>query len=316
MIEPDIDAIKSHDLPIALYLNQRVTFDLLAVLEGGFSRMTTLPSNDAAESGAESAVGAQLGIGNPFALLGIDLGAHGTQTRKKESAELTTGQLFHTPTSLFARLRKELFRHQLVTVLMPGQPDFDQLAPGVFVEFTAVLRQSPLLSLLGTFEGLLPLATAFKSPSTSQQSRDKRRNKAKSGQRSNSRASTQVTQMSTQIQAMRDVITASGSEDLIAESGNFKVVLTVERRYFVDTTMNDVIDGTFRVFGKVTRVVASESGESINLLRKSPLGNLGKASRELETALSSLPQAGFTGHQIESEIQAPTLQVIPVAIFA
>ena len=54
---------------------------------------------------------------------------------------------------------------------------------------------------------------------------------------------------------MLDAITAAGSEDLVAECGVHRFVLTAEKSYFVDSTMNDVIDGTFRVFGKVTRVV-------------------------------------------------------------
>lgn len=122
--------------------------------------------------------------------------------------------------------------------------------------------------------------------------------------------------MSAQIQAMREAITGSGSEDLIAESGELQFVLTTERPYFVDSTMNDVIDGTFHIFGKVTRVVTSESADSISLLRNTPLGNLGGLVKDLEGAFSSLPEAGFTGQQVKTEIPAPTLQVIPIGIFA
>ena len=51
---------------------------------------------------------------------------------------------------------------------------------------------------------------------------------------------------------MLNAVTAAGSEDLVAECGVHRFVLTAEKPYFVDSTMNDVIDGTFRVFGKVT----------------------------------------------------------------
>ena len=80
--------------------------------------------------------------------------------------------------------------------------------------------------------------------------------------------------------------------------------------------MNDVIDGTFRVFGKVTRVVPAGAEEGISLLRKSAIGNLGGVTDQLASVFDSLPEAGFTGQRVETEIPAPTLQMIPIAIFA
>ena len=44
--QPNFSAI---DLPITLYLNQRLTFDLLAILQGGFSsfsKIQTTPSGE------------------------------------------------------------------------------------------------------------------------------------------------------------------------------------------------------------------------------------------------------------------------------
>ena len=77
MLDTPPDEFKASDLPIALYLNQRVTFDLLAVLEDGFTRMATIQtsSSNAETTGLEA--GAQLGIANPFAFLGLSLGGKG-----------------------------------------------------------------------------------------------------------------------------------------------------------------------------------------------------------------------------------------------
>ena len=51
--------------------------------------------------------------------------------------------------------------------------------------------------------------------------------------------------------AVRMAISGAGSQDLVAKVGGMNFILTVENGYFNDPTMSDVLDGTFRVFGKV-----------------------------------------------------------------
>ena len=310
------DEFKASDLPIALYLNQRVTFDLLAVLEDGFAQMATLQtsSSDAETTGLEA--GAQLGIANPFAFLGLSLGGKGKRDATTKSEELVTEELVHTPTSLFAKLRRELGQRALIKTIDEESANFGELAPGDFVEFEATLRRSPLLTVLNTFLGLGQLAEIFDTPASPAGTGGGKRQKGKGSQQAGGQQGNQTPQIVKQIQGVRDAVTAAGSEDLIAECGPHRFVLTAERPYFVDPTLNDVIDGTFRVLGKVTRVVPEDADEAISLLRKTPLGNLGGLVGRLETAFASLPEVGFTGQRVETEIRAPTLQLIPIGIYA
>ncbi len=55
------------------------------------------------------------------------------------------------------------------------------------------------------------------------------------------------------------VITSEGTHDFIAELDSLKVVLPMEPKYLVGPTMNDIIDGTFRVFGKTTSVLLDQN---------------------------------------------------------
>ena len=314
--------VKVSDLPIALYLNQRVTFDILAILEDGFAHMTTLHTSSSSEESAGLEAGAQLGIANPFAFLGLSLGAKGRLGTINESAEVTTEQLFHTPTSLFARLRQELFQLGLVEVVQSNQVDFEKIRPGQFIEFEAVLRRSPIVSLLDTFVGLAPFAEAFGSPIGPPNAISSNQRKGSSNRKGQGRRGAQTKPKRQPIeglaeaQLLRDAVTAAGSEYLVAECGEHRFVLTAENPYFVDSTMNDVIDGTFRVLGKVTRVVPEGTNESIGLLRRSALGQFGEAVGGLAEAFASLPEAaGFSG-QADTEIPAPTIQLIPICIFA
>ena len=158
--EQDVPQVKASDLPIALYLNQRVTFDLLAILEDGFAQMTTLQASSSSSEGSAVEAGGQLGIGNPFAFLGLSLGGKGKRDATTKSDEVISEQLFHTPTSLFARLREQLMEKGLVKVLEANLVAFEDVVPGQFVEFEAVLRRSPAVSVLETVIGLAPIMEA------------------------------------------------------------------------------------------------------------------------------------------------------------
>ncbi len=304
----EADLIKASDLPVALYLNQRVTFDLLAALEDGFTQLTTVQesSSDETASGIERKAG--LGISNVFALLGVSLGQETSQASSASASGTATEELVHTPTSLFARLRQELLSREIVKSVEADGRGFEAIDPGDFVEFQATLRRSPLIDVLTTLIQLVPLMDAFST--TSSLSSPERK-----GQRRKTNRPSETTGILHQAEAMLEAVTAAGSQDLLADCGSLRFVLTTEQSYYVDPTMNDVIDGTFRVFGKVTRVVPESADTGISLLRKTALGNLGEAVEKLAEALSSLPDAGFTG-DVETEIPPPTLQVIPIAIFA
>ena len=161
MSEPSPETVKASDLPIALYLNQRVTFDLLAALEDGFAQMTTVQesSTDAQRSGLEG--GAELGISNPFALLGLRFGAKGQRDSTSQSSGVTTEELVHTPTSLFARLRKDLTQRGLVKAVERHHGSLTEIAAGDFIEVQATLRRSPLIAILNNVRGLVSMMEAF-----------------------------------------------------------------------------------------------------------------------------------------------------------
>lgn len=317
MSKPSEETVRATDLPIALYLNQRVTFDLLAALEDGFAQMTTVQesSTDTQRSGLEA--GAGLGISNPFAFLGLRFGAAGRRDSTSQASGVTTEELVHTPTSLFARLRKELYERDLVKPVDGQQASLAEIAAGDFVEVQAILRRSPLIAILNSVRGLVPMMEAFGVTGGQAPEPDRpKRQRGKASRNAKNTADGSMPQLVKQIDTLLDAVTADGSEDLIAECGPTRFVLTAETKYFVDPTMNDVIDGTFRIFGKVTRVVPADADEGISLLRKSPAGNIGGLPERLESAFASLPQNSLVGRRPETEIPPPTLQMIPIGIFA
>ena len=294
----------SSDLPVIQYLNQRITFDLLATLEDGFSQLTTIETHSARGDSSDVSSQAGFGVSNIFAFLGVSLGAKVSGTGSNSSSESSKEmeQVVHTPASLFARLRNELRSRNLVEVV-DGPESVGSLQGGCFVEFEATLHRHQLTELLEALETLLPMMSQF----------DDDKNKPRNNRR-NPNQKTEHQILLEQITSMRSAISGTGSRDLIAKVRDMGVVLTVEDSSFIEPTMNDVLDGTFHVFGKVTRAVTG-SAEHINLLRRSSLSKFPSA-REVLSDLSNIEGLEFEGGVPETRIDGPTLQVIPIAIFA
>ena len=298
------------DLPITLYLNQRLTFDLLAVLQGGFSRLATVQTTSAGGTSTKASGEAQLGASNVFAFLGVKLRGQGSREAEERQSESTTQDFVHTPASLFAQLRRELQDRELVRYVSSSS-DLTGIRPSEFVEFEATLRRSPLIEILDSIAELMPLVK-LANTGTGVGSQGAQRSNRKSGK--GQPRQDEFSAIANQIELLRSAATSDGSQDLVAELGSMRVVLTTDQDYFIDPSMNDTIDGTVRVFGKATRVI-SDDNEGISLLRKTALGKFGAISETIAPMMGAMEDSGFRG-PAETEIPGPTMQVIPIAIFS
>ena len=289
------------DLPIALYLNQQVAFDILAALEDGFSRFSTVQTSSSGEKSTEVSGVAQVGAN--LTLFGMKFGGRRSRQTGQAQSESTTEEIIHTPASLFARLRRDLRNRGLVTDLLDPS-GLGGVRPGDFVEFEATLQRNQCLVQLSAFAELIPLISDFEEPKV-----PKRDRQAKKGKSTNSTVLKQVN-------SLVKALTSGESRDLVARIGDMNVVITTEQQYFNDPTMNDVIDGTFRVFAKASRVIREPNDEKINLLRKTPLGQFETLLPTIQKAMSQfLNEVGYSGDS-STEIQGPAIQVIPIAIFS
>ena len=301
MTEEFNKSIQAHDLLVVQYLNERITFDLLATLEDGFSHLATIETQDSKSS--ETGTSLQGGVN----LLGVTLGGRKNDSSEGSRRDMVKEELVHTPVSLFARLRSELKARGFVREVIDLN-SFHDVKTGDFVEFEANLQRADISEFLRTFEVIAPLGSLF----------DERPSNASKGQQGKARRNNnqQSNPMSRQVKAVQSLVSGDGSKDLVAKVAGMTFILTVDSNCFIDPTMNDVLDGTFRVFGKVTRVVEDDS-ESINLMRMSPLS---KFSGFIEQLVSRMEGATgdiqFQGNVSETKIAGPTLQVIPIGIFA
>lgn len=295
------------DTPIVpVYLNQKLVFDLVAMLRGGISTVTAVTSSSSKQQNEQQQVSAKFGLSEALStLLSINLSGGKSKGKTNDSSTELTEERVHTPASLFYELRKMLTEQGCLST-----PDPDKLpSPGEFVEFTAALKRNPIVETLDSLSEMLRLASVF--------SDDQPQQPKKSGVTKHKSEEQKIRE---QIASLSDALKAGSTIDLTtsgAESG-FRSVVTVETRFLNDPFMSDLVDGRFSVLGKVIRSVKKSDDESISLLRKTALEKLPKGTlNEVFTALSNLKsEGGFAMPEILWEVPGPAIQVLPVAIYA
>lgn len=101
-------------LPITIYLNQKIVFDLLAVIEDGFSEMKKIETNQSSAKSIDGGAQAELGYSNLFNFLGINMKGNIQKSSSSGNEQLVAEEKIHTPTSLFAKLLSYLEENNLI----------------------------------------------------------------------------------------------------------------------------------------------------------------------------------------------------------
>jgi hypothetical protein len=155
---------KEPSLLIPVYLNQRVVFDLVAMLQGGISTVTRVSESSRQQSSTERDIGAAIGLSNAFAsLLKIDLSATRRRRSGDDAGHTSEEERVHTPASLFFELRGLLAEKRLLFLDGTSAP-----TPGIFLEFSASLNRNPVIEVADALHQLIrssPASTGGKSAS-------------------------------------------------------------------------------------------------------------------------------------------------------
>ena len=301
---------KPTDLCVPIYLNQQIVFDLLAILEDGFTQMSTITKSQKSSDSQTTDYGASIGLSNVFAFLGVALKSEEEDQKSTQSDEACAHQKIHTPTSLFSKLRLILNQKKMIKTIQKIE-NLNDLASGDFVEFKAVLRKNPLVVVFEMMKQVFELTTTFSHEDTSAQK--------KPNLKPERRHQNPNEKMVGNIDAILKDLHQSGSLEIIGEifeNKEIKAVLSTKIQYFNNRDTTDLIDGEFRVFGKVVRIIKTDSNESINLLRKTSFGMLDKNKLAgFPLALESAKAEGVQIPEFIVDIHGPAIQIIPIAIF-
>lgn len=291
-------------LLVPVYLNQRLVFDLLAMLQGGLSTVTAVSQTTNATKEIKRDVGTSLGLSDTLSsLLKVDLSGKRSAMGATAMAEATSEERVHTPASLLYQLRNKLHEIEAIASFDNERP----VRPGDFIEFEASLFKNPVLEAIDGMSRLMDIAMLFEDePKQAGKSRGKQ-------------ASNESRTIKTQMDQFSVSLKSGNTIDLItskSESG-VTAVVTLEKASLNDPLMSDLVDGKFRVLGKVIRSI-SEPHEKISLVRNNALSNLPPHMlHHLGILFSALgTEHGFSVPEISWDIEGPAVQVLPIAIYA
>jgi len=291
-------------LIVPVYLNQKLVFDLLAMLQGGISTVTAVTKTASNSSQEQQKISAGFGLSEAFStLLKIDLSAEKSSTDSLEAGSSSSEERVHTPASLFYQLRNTLVEKKHLKDLS----SVPSPVPGDFIEFEGTLKRNPIIETLDSFSAMMEIAESFTE-----------KPQPKGGKNRNNQVS-EHTKVQKQMISLSDSLKSGSTIDLTAKdlvTGHIAVI-TVEISFLNDQMMSDLVDGQFKVLGKVIRSITDES-ESISLLRKTALSKMPATLLEdVFGHFSSLGvDEGFNIPEMNWEIRGPAIQILPVAIYA
>lgn len=243
----------------------------------------------------------QVGLSNVFAFLGVKLGAEANNQSKDLNQSETERQKVHTPNSLFAKMQSLLDDKKMIK-----KANILDANTGDFILFKSTLRKNPIIANLESYLSLFRLAFTF-SDNPQQNKQQKLENQANR-------------KLLEQFDSLIHQMKSEGSLDLVGENigeESFKAVLTIDRDYLNDPSLSDIADGEFFVFGKAIKILKEGSDEGINLLRKTSLSKFSDAMLEqMFSGFQAMDQHGIKNAEFITDIKAPVLQMIPIAIYA
>lgn len=290
-------------LIVPVYLNNRIVFDLMAMLKGGLSTVTSVTHTESTSSTSENEVSSKLGIGEVLSsLLTVNLSAAVANAENETDEEKKTEDRVHTPASLLFQLIDLMSNEGAIKKI-----NLQSCIPGTFVEFECQLNKNPLIESLDTLAEISKILTDFQKPQA-----------PKKGNRQQ-RQDFLDPEIMRILQAMLELLKSGDTIDLVGKATDetLSAVITLETGYLNDPLMSDLVDGHFKILGIITKSISDES-DSINLLRKTTLSKLpsGITDSFIEVFKVMREDHEFNIPIPNISIEGPAIQVLPVAIFA
>lgn len=292
---------------IPVYLNQHFVFDLLAMLQGGISTVSSVSKSTEAERSVSGGVRSSFALATAIAsLLKVDLSAQGDARRVAKDVESSKEERIHTPASLFYQLRTLLEeRKELRTIDPVRLPN-----PGDLVEFSASLTRNPVIQAFDSISSILEIVEEIERiPSPG----------APVSKTKKPQTVSEALFVKQQVVMLLRHLRTGDTIDLSAAElpGGIEAVLTLEVPSLNDPTLSDLLDGKFTVVGKVIRTVFV-GDHGINFLRKTPLATLPNNLLEpLRLTFSSMSAMhNIRLPELRWEVSGPAIHVLPIAIYA
>lgn len=294
--------MKSDQLIVPVYINEKIVLDMLAIIEDGFSTVSQVSYTEHKENSNSQNFDAGFSTAATILskLLKINLTGGLSHSRDNEEGENQVYTKVHTNVSLLSKFRTSLADKK---ILKSGFNVTD-IKIGDFIEVEGELQKNPLISYMDSFIDLFRMIDIFAEKSTLGK---KTQAKAQKQQESN---------IVKQINSLADELKHSGTIDFILSDTAGTVVLSAQEQYLSNDNISEIIGGHFKVLGKVIAICKDEE-ENIDLLRKTTLSVFPNDQlTEMLSGFQNDDMKQFNFPELKTKIPDPAVIVIPVAIYA
>ena len=156
-----MSTINKPDITLPIYLNEKIVVDMLAMIEDGFSMVSSISAITSDNTSSNNKLGFDADVNGIMSrLLKISFATGHTGSESKSFESTTTSEKVHTISSLFFKLRNYLHDNNLI-VDLTNKLSVDQVTPGDFIEAQGSLEKNPLIHMLEDMSEALKFADMF-----------------------------------------------------------------------------------------------------------------------------------------------------------
>lgn len=301
------NSILKEDLIYPIYLDSDSIIDLIAIIEDGFSSVSTVISET--NQNTEARVNGLLTSSSNILshLLNITFTAGGNLEKKNQNKKSQEYQKAHTLTSLFIKLKK-FFREKK---LINNGLSLKELKPGDFIEIEGVLNLNSNYEAIEKIEQSIQFMRTLEltSPPTSNKNNKNKNQNTKS-------QSSEIKQLETFLKELQN----ANSTDLLIVSHGVTYIINTNSKYLDLEKFQNYSRGRFKVFGKISQVINSNS-EAISLMGN----NIFKvfSNTKIEEFFKNINKninekvnlENLNFPEFKFEIKGPAVKIIPYAIY-
>lgn len=294
--------IKSEQLIVPVYINEKIVLDMLAIMEDGFSMVSQVSYSEHKEGSSTQRVEAGVSTSATILskLLKINMSGELAHTGTSDQSENVSREKVHTNVSLLSKFRRFLVEEKFL------KSDFDvkKIQIGDFIEVEGELQKNPLINYMEIFVDIFRMANIFAE-------------KPQLGGKTQARNQRQQEDETIrQIKSFAEELKHTGTIDFILTDQKGTVVLSAQEQYLSNDNISEILGGRFKVLGKVIAICRDET-ESIDLLRKTTLSVLSEDMiTEMFSGFKNDDANQFNLPELRTKINGPAMIVIPVAIYA
>lgn len=286
-------------LILPVYLNQKIVFDMLAILENGFTQIRSIEKKESSKGSTGSEVEGSAGTGNTFGFFSLKLGSSLKTSNAQQDQQKVVEDRVHTPTSLLSRLLEYLDENKLIKEISDLK-DLSALETGEFVSMKGTISVNPVVKTFNSMSHMMDLVASFMPRTT-----------GKSG-------TTDTTKQTVdRLKKLNEALQVSGLVDLLQTSpSGIAAISQADISFFENKNVAILENGEYTVVGKVIKIV-NDSSESINLLRNTSLSAAGSELIDkmfLSFQSDEIKASGINIPHLKARIENGVL-IIPIAIY-